>query len=200
MPQLMDLLFEAEIRTAGLLDDCSCGKGKRTITCYDCTQHPLCCEQCFISGHKHSPLHWAERWDPDISCFVRHTVSSLNPSFSISLGHCGDPCPFSLIGEPEKPVDITLVTVNGVHRTRIRFCTCHGIPDRLGQLMSAGFMPATVKSPRTAFSFAVLDQFQRLQLDCKISAYDFCYTLRRATDDTFTSKTPVRGVSHTCQE
>ncbi|KAJ3506738.1 hypothetical protein NMY22_g17151 [Coprinellus aureogranulatus] len=164
MPQLMDLLFEA--------------------------QCPLMCEYCFINAHKHNPLHWAESWNSELSCFVRTDISTLSPSFAIHLEHCGNPCPSSYIDQEGNFIETTLVTLNGVHRTRVRFCTCKGIPDRVGQLMVAGFFPASVKRPKTAFSFEVLDHFERLQLECKVSAYDFCSCLRRATDDAFTSKVP----------
>ncbi|TEB31109.1 hypothetical protein FA13DRAFT_1754893 [Coprinellus micaceus] len=190
IPQILDLLIEAQNRTVGLLEDCTCGHGKCTVTCFDCTQYPVTCESCFVAAHKHHPLHWAEVWTSKLGCFVRHDISALSPSFSVHLGHDGDRCPFSDPSEGGKAIDITLITGNGVHRTRVRFCSCHGIPDQFSQLMKAGFFPATVKQPRTAFSFSVLDQFQRLQLQCKAAAYDFCATLRRATDDAFTSKVP----------
>ncbi|EAU82120.2 hypothetical protein CC1G_09579 [Coprinopsis cinerea okayama7 len=190
LPKLMALVFEATVKTDGLEEECKCGHGRRTITCRDCTLYPLTCVQCFATAHKHHPLHWAEVWNPEARCFERKDISDVLPlksttPFTVDLGHSGTDC-----SSHSLPIPMTLVDVNGIHKANVRFCTCHGIHERVSQLVKSGFFPATLTQPRTAFSFSVLRQFHLIQLEGKMSAYDFCSTLRRLSDNVFTDEIP----------
>ncbi|KAK0430925.1 hypothetical protein EV421DRAFT_1721040, partial [Armillaria borealis] len=46
------------------------------------------------------------------------------------------------------------------------------------------WFPATVEIPRTAVTFAALQQFQMLSFMSKISAYEYYHTLARLSDNT----------------
>ncbi|EAU89719.2 hypothetical protein CC1G_07444 [Coprinopsis cinerea okayama7 len=190
LPRLIALVFEATVKTEGLEEQCECGDGRRTVTCRDCVLYPLTCVRCFASSHKHHPLHWAEAWNPEARCFERKDISELLPlasatPFTVDLGHSGANC-----NAHSSPIPMTLVDVNGIHKANVRFCTCHGIHERVSQLVKSGFFPATLTQPRTAFSFSVLRQFHLVQLEGKMSAYDFCSTLRRLSDNVFTDEIP----------
>ncbi|KDR72437.1 hypothetical protein GALMADRAFT_51291, partial [Galerina marginata CBS 339.88] len=161
-PQLLDLIFEHE-SDARTSQACSCGSGaNRTTRCYDC----FCYEpSCF---------------------FIRHDIAALRDEIAaVNLGHYGLPCPSKYATN----LKFTVIDVNGIHQTRIRFCSCEGFPDRSQQLMKARLFPATMSQPTTAFTFQVLKQFHLLHLEGKLSAYDFIGALRRLSDNAFPQRT-----------
>ena len=65
---------------------------------------------------------------------------------------------------------MTIVDRSGVHRLAIQPYHCHGHPPIHHQLLQIGLYPATQTSPRTAFTFAILDDFR---LMCKVSEMPF---------------------------
>lgn len=157
------------------------------------------------------PTHWAKVWLEDLGFFVRRDISLLRATgFAIPLGHNGQPCPASSIfstsglddnsGMTQDDVDgigatFLLVDYNGIHNTKLHFCTCHGKPDRMTQLLDFGFFPATTKRPTMAFSLTLLHHFHIHHLESKTSAYDYIGSLRRLTDNVFTSDVSVRNQS-----
>ncbi|KAF9030929.1 hypothetical protein BJ165DRAFT_1358497 [Panaeolus papilionaceus] len=175
---------------------CSCGHSQRSVTCFDCFNAPITCVQCFVQGHQHQPLHWAQRWNTTLQFYERMDMCKLDPTFQLNLGHSGDPCPS---GDGKSGIEsMKIVDVNGIHVTRVRFCQCRGPPNRMEQLLVHQLFPGTPTSPRTAFSFAVMRHFQMLQLEAKISAHHFCTSLRRLTsniaEDVKVPFTPVMQV------
>ena len=141
---------------------CLCGNATRTVCCKDCFGRNATCTECFISSHSTMPTHWAQVWDSKHGFFVRRDISLLREGgFAIPLGHGGQRCPRRSDHESgkENQVIFHLINSNGVHNTLIQFCTCHGTPDRVRQLLNFGFFPATPKRPTMAFSFALLHQF-----------------------------------------
>lgn len=66
----------------------------------------------------------------------------------------------------------------------IRFCSCGTSVGDAIQLLRIQWFPASFKKPRTAFTFAVLDQFHALTLQSKVAAYDFYLALERITNNT----------------
>lgn len=85
----------------------------------------------------------------------------------------------------------TVVDTSGIHTFPVSFCGCVGTPHRRIQLLRVGWMPASVERPKTAFTVDVLDTFQLLTLQSKVSAYDFYYSLAHKTDNTGISKLRV---------
>jgi hypothetical protein len=101
------------------------------------------------------------------------------------MGHEGDPCPY-----PDHSIkNFTVVDVSGIHAITLRFCGYVGALHPRNQLLAASWFPASLDRPQTAFTFDVLDTFQLLNLQGKISAFDFYYSLDHKTDNT-----GVRGV------
>lgn len=66
--------------------------------------------------------------------------------------------------------------ITGVHKLSVNYCACGhslgGIPRR-NQLIRAGWIPATLSRPKTAFSFRFLDLFHKLTTQSKLTLYDY---------------------------
>lgn len=142
-----------------------------------------------MRAHKHSPLHWARMWSTEKGYFTKADYTSVSPAGDvIQLGHNGDECP-----RPVGYTDamFTIVHVNGIHSSKIRFCECAGPCDKVEQLMNSHLFPGTPKDPKTAFTFEVLKTFNLLNLQSKCGAYDYMLTLRQLTDNVYTATVPV---------
>ncbi|EEB98495.1 hypothetical protein MPER_01981, partial [Moniliophthora perniciosa FA553] len=113
----------------------------------------------------------------------RSDINTLHDhGYAVQLGHHGAPCPS--LNEP-RPVKFTVAHSNGVHGTYVSFCNCSGV-SRVEQLMRARLFPASVEEPETAFTFAVMKEYDLHSLQAKIAAYDFFLTLCRLTDNVHT--------------
>ncbi|KAI0028126.1 hypothetical protein K488DRAFT_59456, partial [Vararia minispora EC-137] len=174
---------------------CACGEGTCTVRCNDCVMRPPSCEDCFIRQHKWNPTHWAHVWDEDSGVFRRSDISFVSArgddgkreAYTFQLGHGGERCPY-----PSKPIQFTLVDINGVHGTPVRFCGCYKHLEKYQQLLDARLFPATLRAPQTAFTFRLLKTFHLIHLEGKASALDLMGALRRLTDNVFTDDVPVR--------
>ena len=84
---------------------------------------------------------------------------------------------------------------NGYHEVDLTFCGCispeDGIVHDWAQLMRHGWYPASRQRITTAFTFRMLDFFQELTLQSKVSLYDFNRTLCRVTDNSGVRACPV---------
>ena len=141
----------------------------------------------------------------------------------IYLGHDGEPClnggyiQENITGDVEeewederevgcpphlaKPSDrsyLTVVHTNGVHFCDIQFCSCNSSAESNLQLMMAGMFPATIKEPRTMFTFQVLDDFIRDNVECGTTVMNYYSKLRRVTSNAFPHLVPVRGSIFQC--
>ena len=163
--------------------------------CCDCFCYEMSCVDCFIASHRNLPTHWAEVWDADQGFFIRHDIAALRDDISsVNLGHHRFPCQ----SKHSANLNFTLVDTNGVHQTKIRFCSCEGFPDRSEQLMRAKLFPATMTQPTTAFTFRVLKQFHIFHLEGKLSAYDFIGALRCISDSAFPQRIAVCITTFLC--
>lgn len=81
---------------------------------------------------------------------------------------------------------MTLFDISGIHNISVLFCNCghspSGIPRR-NQLLRAGWMPATLSRPKTAFSFQFLDMFHKLTTQSKLTLYDYYKGMLHFTDN-----------------
>ena len=57
------------------------------------------------------------------------------------------------------------------------------LTDEWNQLLDFGLFPASNNRPATAFTFHLLDHFQELSFQSKVSLYDFWKTLERTMDN-----------------
>jgi hypothetical protein len=171
---------------------CDCGTGIREVRCANCKAYKLSCRTCYVNTHRNEPFHWALLWDKKEGFFARCDRSVLNvPGSTLQLGHHGHSCP-----RPASDHDLlfTVVDDNGVHGTRIRFCACDGLinVDKADQLLDADLFPSTMTDPKSAFTFDVLNRYQKHHFQSKCSAYDFYGALQRLTDNVFTHQVPVK--------
>jgi hypothetical protein len=103
----------------------------------------------------------------------------------------------SMPGQNDKDSNqvITVIDRSGVHEIGVRWCCCLNAPKRDMQLMAAGLFPATFRSPKTAFTFRVLEEFHLDNLECKTTSSQFFSRLRRLTSDEFPNTVPVGQAS-----
>lgn len=101
----------------------------------------------------------------------------------VQLGHpAGDVC---LNPEQCPKDDFYIIHTNGIHEVGLDFCGCGKTDQRhITQLLRARLFPATITSPKTAASMDVLDLFDFLSYESKMSAFEFYYSLERLTDNT----------------
>lgn len=127
--------------------------------------------------------------------FVRVSLKSLG--LRVQLGHVpGDKCvhPIPCHGD-----DFVLLDLSGVHELSLDFCGCeHALPHYI-QLLRARWFPATSSDPKTAATFRVLETFQILSVQSKISGWEFYQTLARRTDNTGTDVPKVSIYSSLAQ-
>jgi hypothetical protein len=93
----------------------------------------------------------------------------------------------------EKTLESLLVVVHttGVFQHRVRWCTCSGCPKRHLQLLRTCLYPASLKRPKTVFTFDVLDHSTADVMECKTPAQSFFRKLRRLTNNAFPHHVPV---------
>lgn len=195
MDTIQDTLFEFEFH-ADIGKNCECGRlgAARTVSCEDCSDPRLTCSNCFVDQHVGTPFHWARRWDKEAGFFSKVDISKvMHPkNYAIPLGHDGSHCPHHR-GDLEPPdgVKFTVVDFNGIHGTRILFCTCDKSPPRHIQLVRAKMLPASVRAPETAATFGVLRSYRAHDLAAKGTAQDFLRATQRMTDNVLSDAVQV---------
>ncbi|KII83049.1 hypothetical protein PLICRDRAFT_119895 [Plicaturopsis crispa FD-325 SS-3] len=153
--------------------------------CRDCYGGSLVCLECTVTRHRRLPLHIVEKWNG--SHF--HTVPLRQLGLRIQLGHpVGEGCPFKKPG----PRDFVVIHLNGLHNIGINFCECPGQAAPFAQVLRAGWWPATPLEPQTCATMETLRLFQVVNLQGKISAFDFYRALEKATDGWDLTKLPDR--------
>lgn len=102
-----------------------------------------------------------------------------NIGLEVHLGHNGSECTAPI----SKSINFEVLDLTGQHTVTIFFCGCPGAPPIHVQLLRAGWFPASTERPNTVFTFDVLNTFQLLNLQGKLSAYDFYQSLVHKTDN-----------------
>ncbi|KAJ7186311.1 hypothetical protein GGX14DRAFT_581134 [Mycena pura] len=163
---------------AHLNEPCQCGSGDpRDVRCLDCLQTDIVCRQCFLRQHRRTPTHWASVWNEHEHFFEKTDISCVRDDSAVYLGHHGEICPKASPRE-----GFTLVDVNGIHATVIRFCECATTQSKFEQLVRAGIFPASTDTPKTGFTFQVLDRWKHYRHQGHLSMWDFIRILQRLTD------------------
>ncbi|KIK10821.1 hypothetical protein PISMIDRAFT_20066 [Pisolithus microcarpus 441] len=80
---------------------------------------------------------------------------------------------------------LTIVDVTGVHFVLVRPCQCLNAERYHMQLFLAKLCPSTFDKPSTAFTFSVLDDFLRDNVECGTSGMNYYSKLRRVTSNVF---------------
>jgi hypothetical protein len=88
---------------------------------------------------------------------------------------------------------LTVIDRNGVFDFEVVFCVCcHPSDDNNDEkLLRSGLFPATFKSIKTVFTFSVLDDFLKDNLECKTTAQQYYSKLQSTTSKMFPNKVPV---------
>lgn len=87
--------------------------------------------------------------------------------------------------------NMVIVDATGVHPIKVVWCGCSDAAPREVQLFELGLFPSSFKSPKTAFTFAVLDDFRLDNLECKTAARRYFNKLQRLTSPAFPQSVPV---------
>ncbi|KAG1726509.1 uncharacterized protein EDB91DRAFT_1061574, partial [Suillus paluster] len=174
--------------------------------CHGCVAEPLFCTHCCQTMHSHMPFHRISQWTRG---FFEDT-SLTKIGLEIHLGHAGQPC-YSLTDKwcdtddegdhltdgpwiplVNDPQTTTVVDTSGLHSLMIRFCWCTDALSPDMQLFEMGLFPAFFTLPKTAFTFAVLDDFLLDNLECGTftSAMNYYSKLRRVTSSVFPHLVP----------
>ncbi|KAF8131231.1 hypothetical protein EV363DRAFT_1296616 [Boletus edulis] len=193
----------------------SCG-GDGIYRCSDCFGQPLFCTLCTRNKHRMLPFHRISQWTGSF-----FEDSSLNlAGFEVHLGHEGKSCPSrgpnkpdlnelpgsgpdewidtdeeyipSNLRAPDHEDYLTIVDTTGIHYLTINYCRCPDSPPAYMQLFRNKLFPATLDQPRTAFTFHVLDDFIRDNLECGTSGSNYFSKLRRITSNIFPHLVPNR--------
>ncbi|KAJ3503018.1 hypothetical protein NMY22_g18393 [Coprinellus aureogranulatus] len=147
--------------------------------CLTCTGMGLVCEDCIVNAHADSPLHRVERWNGGY--FEKTSLKTLG--LRIQLGHpTGEECRNK---QPAKGDDFVILDLDAVHEVGVDFCGCGKTDmDHVAQLIDRRLFPATTLQPKTAATFRLLEFFEILQYESKISPFEVFTTISRLTDNT----------------
>jgi hypothetical protein len=183
------------------------------VRCSDCFGNVVWCKECAVQSHQNLPFHRIQVWDG--KCFLKSSL--LQIGFILHLGHGGNPCPCipselddwkdeevdegDLNGEVDmqedvsspsyKQVTMVIPHSSGVFHHCVQFCHCPGSSEHHIQLFTHGLFAASIKRPRTAFTFDVLDHFYVDAMECKTAAMSFFQKLRRFTNNAFPNIVPA---------
>ncbi|KII82921.1 hypothetical protein PLICRDRAFT_83984, partial [Plicaturopsis crispa FD-325 SS-3] len=177
--EFLDEVIRHEGR-GGFTDElCSCGAATARFRCKDCVGHPaLLCKECVLAMHAHSPYHALEDWNGRF--FEKRTLKELG--LRIQLGHpVGARCPQP---EPAFGDDFVILDTERIHAVLLDFCGCERRESKRVQLLRHRLFPATVANPKTAVSFRLLEHYDLLALETKISAFGYYRALALRTDIT----------------
>ncbi|KAI6026871.1 hypothetical protein BKA83DRAFT_4050885, partial [Pisolithus microcarpus] len=173
--------------------------------CPDCMHQLLLCTNCCRTMHEAHPFHRIQQWT---GAFFEDSALHMT-GLQLHLGHGGAPCPSASTNEPaplsvtddgewedvdnipchlRPPVGskyLTIVDVTGVHFLLVQACQCPNADSFHMQLFRAKLCPSTFEKPSTAFTFSVLDDFLRDNVECGISGMNYYNKLRRVTSNVF---------------
>ncbi|KAH7919505.1 hypothetical protein BV22DRAFT_1108049 [Leucogyrophana mollusca] len=159
----------------------ACGsESSQYYRCEDCFGQDMLCSSCTVKRHAVNPLHRLKVWNGTF--FERASLKKLG--LRIQLGHpIGETC-----HQPERAFGDAFVVVDsqGVHEVGVDFCGCEtniGL-SKVKQLLRARWFPSTSVDPRSAATFRVMEEYQLLSFESKVSAYQFYDALARRTDNT----------------
>ncbi|PPR06984.1 hypothetical protein CVT24_011010 [Panaeolus cyanescens] len=169
--------------------DCECDfeddPQSTPLRCLDCTDgYAMRCKDCTLSLHDNLPFHRIEKWQK--THFVKTSTHDLG--LTLLLGHDG----VTGCSMPSAPSKIQVLHNTGWHNVCVKYCECSASQSqsREIQLFRARMIAASSERIRTAFTFEVMELFHELNLQSKITAYDFYYTMSNRTDPLKLRKQP----------
>ncbi|KAJ7781716.1 hypothetical protein DFH07DRAFT_728888 [Mycena maculata] len=165
---------------------CTCGQ-PASFQCPECGVTDMVCAECVIKMHPCHQMHHIEQWDGTV--FMR--TSLITWGHVVNLGHGGKRCKNA--GSEDQGRKSVIVDTNGIHFARIVYCACGEtvMPDPI-QLIGARLFPATLDTPKTAFTFEVMHNFHVHNLTSKKTALDYYRALQKLTNGAFPNQVPDR--------
>ncbi|KAI6101892.1 hypothetical protein F5141DRAFT_1008568, partial [Pisolithus sp. B1] len=184
----------------------TCGKDG-VYRCPDCMHQPLLCTDCCHSMHAAHPFHRIQQWAGD---FFKDSALHMT-GLLLHLGHDGAPCPSASVNaqattsEHMQPVGmdeeewedidyiplhlcppvgskyLTVINVTGVHFVLVQACQCVNAESYHMQLFHAKLYPSTFERPSMTFTFLVLDDFLRDNVECGTSGMNYYSKLHWVT-------------------
>ncbi|KAJ7225301.1 hypothetical protein GGX14DRAFT_556103 [Mycena pura] len=131
---------------------------------------------CIVTRHRDEPLHIVMKWEAGY--FQPCSLISIDPSLRFQLGHPPhEDCDFRV-----GPRKLVVLDNNGIHELAVDFCGCIGAPSIVAQLLNIGWFPATVKELETCATLSLLRRFHVLNLQARVTAYDFYNALVVSSD------------------
>ncbi|KAI0686696.1 hypothetical protein C8T65DRAFT_590939 [Cerioporus squamosus] len=169
-----------------------CEQHAPAFRCKECVGGDMLCQECLVDTHAHLPLHRVQKWEGTF--FKKVALRDLG--LFLRPAHLdGSKCLTCRPG-PEGLTSVTVIHVNGLHTVDIQFCSC--VPDeRRSLFLRLAWWPATALDPRTCATFVVLRQFHLLNLQGKLTIYDFYKSLEIATDNSGLENIPDRAQAMT---
>lgn len=105
----------------------------------------------------------------------------------VQLGHPpATPCHTSAAGRD----DFVVINTNSIHHVQVDWCRCHGI-DHCIQLLRIGWWPSTPLQPQSCATMEMLQQFQLLNLQGKLTGFSYYQSLDYMSDNTGLYPLPV---------
>jgi hypothetical protein len=86
---------------------------------------------------------------------------------------------------------LIVVDRSGIFDVEMLFCVCSEQDDKDEQVLRSGLFPATFKNIKTLFTFSVLDDFLKDNLECKTTAQQYYSKLQSTTSRMFPNIVPV---------
>ncbi|KAI6144446.1 hypothetical protein BKA82DRAFT_3983221, partial [Pisolithus tinctorius] len=191
----------------------SCGT-EGLYRCADCLHQPMYCRDCCRMTHQHLLFHRVQHWNGEFfeesalhmtgtQLHLGHNRSACHSAPSHANGTGGpaqmnarewedfDDVPPNMC-RPVRLKYLTIVNVTGVHFITMHWCQCEAAESLQVQLLQAKLFPATFEKPSMAFTFAVLDDFVRDNLECGTSGMNYYSKLRQVTSGVFPHLVPDR--------
>lgn len=180
--QYMSILLEQEVPPY-VNHLCPCGSGKlASFRCNNCHGSASYCAGCMVQQHQFMPFHRIKRWNG----FFLQDSSLSDLGLVVHFGHAGYTCPSTSAVHP-----LLVLHIDGFHHISGSFCECNTADTQDIQLFRFKLFPATIHSPKSAFTFEVLEQFRLHHLEGKVSSYIYIQSLHRLTNDEGSSELPV---------
>lgn len=181
--QYLSIFLDQEALPAGNIA-CTCGSGQTSsFRCSNCHGNTGYCSQCILHQHRHLPLHRIKQWNG----FFLEDISLSKLGLVTFFGHGGDPCPSASI-----PTQLLVLHIDGFHEISVSFCRCESAEADDLQLFRLKLFASTVHTPKSAFTFDLLEHYRLHHLEGKASAHTYIQSLYRLTDDEGSSEVPVR--------
>lgn len=155
-----------------------CGKEGADIRCRTCQGFPMFCDACCTDRHAFLPFHAIERWKD--GCFWPTSLRNLG--LVIHMGHGGVACPSTDKGNLFTYGELEIVDTSGVYKHNVQWCKCVGAAKPYLQLIHAGFYPASMLRPESAFTQDVLRYFHVDYMECNTTAMAFYRKIRRLSN------------------